>query len=146
GAAGVGLGLLPAVAVDDDRERQAGELVVDLQVVVRRGGVELVDRPVEAAGARVAVDRRVLLHQVVATLGVVVVLTGLADEDVVAGRRLARVVEELRAVVALEQVLSGPALDPVVTAVAEPGVRALAEVHEIVAGAAERLVVVRAAF
>src|SRR4051794_35386594 len=145
GAARVGLGLLPADAVDHDRDRQAGELVVDLEVVVRGSGVELVERPVEPAGARVAVDRRVLLHDVVAALGVVVVLPGLADEDVVAGVRLGGVVEERRAVVALEQVLAGAALDPVVATVAEHGIGALAGVHEVVARAGERLVVVRAA-
>src|SRR6185312_11526205 len=48
--------------------------------------------------------------------------------------------------VALEQVLAGPALDPVVAAVAEHGVGAGAGVDEVVAGAGERLVVVRAAF
>ena len=82
------------------------------------------ERPVEAAGAGVAIDGRVLRHQVVAALGVVVVLTGLPDEDVVAGLGLRGVVEERRAVVALEQVLAGAALDPVVATVAEYGVRA----------------------
>ena len=88
---------------------------------------------------------RVLRHQVVAALGVVVVLADLADEDVVAGLCLARVVEERRAVVALEQVLAGAALDPVVAAVAEHGVGALAGDDEVVAGTGERLVVVGAA-
>ena len=101
--------------------------------------------PVEAAGAGVAVDGRVLRHDVVATLGVVVVLADLADEDVVARRGLGRVVEERRTVVALEQVLPGAALDPVVAAVAEHGVGALAGDDEVVARTGERLVVVGAA-
>ena len=108
-------------------------------------GVVLVERPVEPAGAGVAVDGRVLRHEVVAALGVVVVLADLTDEDVVAGCVLAGVVEERRAVVALEQVLAGPALDPVVTAVAEHGVCALAGDDEVVPRTGERLVVVRAA-
>ena len=88
-------------------------------------GVVLVEGPVEAGGAGVAVDGRVLGHQVVATLGVVVVLADLADDDVVAGSDLRRVVEERRTVVALEQVLTGSAFDPVVATVAEHGVGAL---------------------
>ena len=143
--AGVGFGLLPAVAVDDHLDRHADEVVVDLHVVVGADGVVLVEGPVEAGGAGVAVDRRVLGHEVVATLGVVVVLADLTDEDVVAGRDLRRVVEERRAVVALQQVLTGAALDPVVATVAEHGVGALAGDDEVVAGAGERLVVVGAA-
>ena len=79
GRAGIGLGLLPAVAVDDHLDRHADEVVVDLHVVVGRGGVVLMEGPVEAGGAGVAVDGRVLGHQVVAALGVVVVLADLAD-------------------------------------------------------------------
>ena len=98
--AGVGLRLLPAVAVDDHGQRHVDEHLVDLQVVVAAHGVVLVDGPVEPAATGIAVDRRVLRHDVVAALGVVVVLTRLADEDVVAGLELRRVVEERRAVVA----------------------------------------------
>ena len=93
--------------------------------------------PVEAAGAGVAVDRRVLGHQVVAALGVVVVLARLTDEDVVAGRDLRRVVEERRTVIALQQILTGSALDPVAAAVSEDGICALAGHDEVIAGAAE---------
>ncbi len=117
--AGIGLGLLPAVAVDDHLDRHADEVVVDLHVVVGRLGVVLVEGPVEAGGAGVAVDRRVLGHQVVATLGVVVVLADLTDQDFVAGSDLRRVVEERRTVVALQEVLTGSAFDPVVATVAE---------------------------
>ena len=84
-------------------------------------------------------------HQVVAALGVVVVLARLTDEDVVAGRDLRRVVEERRTVIALQEVLTGPAFDPVVAAVAEHGVGALTGDDEVVAGAGEGLVVVGAA-
>src|SRR5258707_152409 len=70
----VGLGLLPAVAVDDHGQRQAGEVVVDGHVVVGTDGVVLVEGPVEPGRAGVAVDGGVLRHDVVATLGVVVVL------------------------------------------------------------------------
>ena len=66
------------------------------------------DGPVEAGGTGVAVDGRVLGHEVVATFGVVVVLADLTDEDVVAGSDLRRVVEERRTVVALQQVLTEP--------------------------------------
>ena len=93
----------------------------------------------------VAVDGGVLRHQVVAALGVVVVLADLADEDVVARRLLGGVVEERRAVVALQQVLAGTALDPVVPGVAEHGVGALTGDDEVLAGSGERLVVVGAA-
>ena len=141
--AGIGLDLLPAVAVDDHLDRHADEVVVDLHVVVGRLGVVLVEGPVEAGGAGVAVDRRVLGHQVVATLGVVVVLADLADHDFVAGSDLRRVVEERRAVVALQEVLTGSAFDPVVAAVAEDGVGTLTDDDEVVARAGERLVVVR---
>ena len=96
------------------------------------------------AGAGVAVDGRVLRHDVVAALGVVVVLAGLTDEDVVARRGLRRVVEERRTVVTLQQVLPGATLDPVVATVAEHGVGALTGDDEVVAGAGERLVVVGA--
>ncbi len=142
---GVGLGLLPAVAVDHELDRQAAEVVVDHHVVVGGDGVVLVDRPVEATGAGVAVDRGVLRHDVVATFGVVVVLTDLTDEDVVARSGLGRVVEERRTVVALEQVLPGATLDPVVATVAEHRVGTLAGDDEVVAGTGERLVVVGAA-
>ena len=84
-------------------------------------------------------------HQVVAALGVVVVLAGLTDEDVVAGSDLRRVVEERRTVVALQQVLTGSALDPVVATVAEDGVGALTGDDEVVAGTGEGLVVVGSA-
>ena len=143
--AGVGLGLLPAVAVDDDLDRHADQVVVDLHVVVGAHRVVLVEGPVEAAGAGVAVDGRVLRHEVVAALGVVVVLAGLTDEDVVARRGLGGIVEERRAVVALQEVLPGAALDPVVATVAEHGVGALTGDDEVVAGTGERLVVVGAA-
>ena len=58
--------------------------------------------------------------------------------------RLGGVVEERRAVVALEQVLPGAALDPVVATVTEDGVGALSGDDEVVAGPAEGLVVVGA--
>ena len=143
--AGIGLGLLPAVAVDDHLDRQADEVVVDLHVVVGRDGVVLMEGPVEAACAGVAVDGRVLGHQVVAALGVVVVLARLTDEDVIAGSDLRRVVEERRTVIALQQVLTGSAFDPVVAAVAEHGIGALTGDDEVIARAAEGLVVVGAA-
>ena len=108
-------------------------------------GVVLVDGPVEPAGAGVAVDGRVLRHDVVAAFGVVVVLADLADEDVVAGSDLGRVVEERCTVVALEEVLAGATLDPVVATVTEHGVGALTGDDEVVAGTGERLVVVGAA-
>ncbi len=84
-------------------------------------------------------------HDVVATLGVVVVLAGLTDEDVVARSDLRRVVEERRTVVALQQVLTGSAFDPVIAAVAEHGVGTLTGNDEVIAGTGERLVVVRSA-
>ena len=136
--AGVGLRLLPAIAVDDDLDRHADQVVVDGHVVVGADGVVLVERPVEATGAGVAVDGRVLRHHVVATFGVVVVLADLTDEDVVAGCGLGGIVEERCAVVADQQVLTGAALDPVVAAVAERRVGALAGDDEVVAGAGER--------
>ena len=94
-AARVGLGLLPAVAVHDHLERQADELLVDLHVVVRSASSLPDPTPrgsgwywwmaqSKPAGTGVAVDRRVLRHDVVATFGVVVVLADLTDEDVVA--------------------------------------------------------------
>ena len=143
--AGVRLDLLPPVAVHDDLDRDADEVVVDLQVVVAAHGVVLVEGPVEAAGTGVAVDGRVLRHEVVSALGVVVVLTDLADEDVVAGCGLGRVVEERCTVVALEQVLPRATLDPVVATVAEDGVGALTGDDEVVARTGEGLVVVRSA-
>src|SRR4029077_18880873 len=109
------------------------------------GRVVLMEGPVEAAGAGVAVDCRVLSHEVVAALGVVVVLARLTDEDVIAGCDLRRVVEERRTVIALQQVLTGSALDPVIAAVTEHGVGTLTGNDEVIAGAAERLVVVGSA-
>ena len=137
GRAGIGLGLLPAVAVDDHLDRQADEVVVDFHVVVGSDGVVLVEGPVEAACAGVAVDGRVLGHQVVATLGVVVVLARLTDEDVVAGSDLRRIVEERRTVIALQEILTGSAFDPVVATVAEHGVGALTGDDEVIARAGE---------
>ena len=61
------------------------------------------------------------------------------------GLDLGRIVEERGAVVALEEVLAGAALDPVVATVAEHGVGTLTGVDEVIARAGERLVVVRAA-
>ena len=101
-------------------------------------------RPVEAGSTGVAVDGRVLGHDVVAAFGVVVVLADLTDEDVVAWRGLGGVVEERRPVIALQQVLTGSTLDPVVATVAEHGVGALTGDDEVVAGTGERLVVVGA--
>ncbi len=83
------------------------------------------DCPVVPAGTGVARDGRVLRHHVVATLGVVVVLAGLADHHVVPGLKLARIVEERRFVVAGTDVLTGSELHPVVSTAAERGVCAL---------------------
>ena len=141
-APGVGFCLLPTITVDDHLDRHADQVVVDLHVVVGRDGVVLVERPVEAAGAGVAVDGRVLRHHIVATFSVVVVLADLTDEDVVAWCDLGRIVEERRRVVTDQQVLAGATLDPVVATVAEHGVGALAGDDEVVAGTGERLVVV----
>src|SRR6185436_5743567 len=81
----------------------------------------------------------------VATFGVVVVLADLADEDVVTGCGLGRVVEERRPVIALQQVLTGATLDPVVAVVAEHCVSTLTGVDEVGAWACEGLVVVGSA-
>ncbi len=124
--AGIGLRLLPAVPVHHDLDRHADQIVVDLHVVVGADRVVLVERPVETGRAGIPVDGRVLGHHVVATLGVVVVLTGLTDEDVVAGCGFGGIVEERRAVIALQQILAGATLDPVVATVTEDGVRTLA--------------------
>ena len=75
-------------------------------------------------------------HDVVAALGVVVVVAALPDDHVVAEDR---VVLEPVAVVALEQVICLAALDPVVALVAEDGVGAVAGEHEVVARAGEGL-------
>ena len=102
------------------------------------------DRPVEPAGAGVAIDCRVLRHDVVATFGVVVVLADLTDEDVVTGSDLGRVVEERCTVVALEEVLAGATLDPVVATVTEHRVGTLPGDDEVVVRTGEGLVVVGA--
>ena len=104
--AGIGFGLLPPVPVGGHLDRQAALIVVDHHVVGGRDGVALVGGPIEAAGAGVAVDPRVLQHDVVAALGVVVGSPCLTDQDVVARLRFSGVVEEGRPVVA---VAAGPA-------------------------------------
>ena len=75
---------------------------------------------------------------VVATFHVVVVVAGLADEDVVALERCGR--RRTGRAVALEQVGLRATLHPVVTAIAEHGVDALTGDDEVVAGADEGLV------
>ena len=65
--------------------------------------------------------------------------------DFVAGSDLRRVVEERRTVIALQQVLTGSAFDPVIAAVAEHGVGALTGDDEVGAWSGERLVVVGSA-
>src|SRR5262249_11172561 len=125
-----------------DRQRHVVKEVVDRHVVVGADGVELVERPVEATGSGVAVDVSVLRHEVVAALDVVVVLAVLADHDLVTGVLLTRLVEERRAVIALEEIVAGAALAPVAAAVAEDGVGARARDDVVIARAGERLVVV----
>ncbi len=118
------------------RGLQAGEVHVGL----RRLRVALVGDPVEAEHALVALDPGAGDHDVVAALGVVVVVAALADDDVVAGDP---VLLERVAVAALEQVGLGAALDPVVALVAEDGVRGVARVDDVVAAAGEGLLRVR---
>ena len=89
----------------------------DVEVGVRRLRVAPVGDPVEAEHALVPLDAEADDHDVVAALGVVVVVAAVADDDVVAG--LVEVVLERRAVVALQEVGLAAALDPVVAVVAE---------------------------
>ncbi len=94
-------------------------------------------RPVEATEPAELVDGRVGRHDVVATLGVVGVVAGLAEQYVVAWRDLARVVEVRCAVVTDQGVRTCTALDPVVAAVALGRVRPGAGGHEVGARSAE---------
>ena len=86
-------------------------------------GVTLVDRPVEAGHAVVALDALGLEHDVVAGLGIVVAVAGPGIEHVVADD--GRVEEQLR-VLARQGVEARSALEPVVTLVAEQEVAAVA--------------------
>ena len=97
------------------------------------------DLPVEAGTAGDLLDTGAGETDVVAALVVVVVVAGLSDQDVVAGR-VARVLEEQVAGVALQEVGLVAALDPVVARVAEDGVEALTGDHEVVAGSGKGLV------
>src|SRR6185295_20148217 len=92
----------------------------------------LPDLPVEPRGAGDLLDAGPAYSDVVATLHVVVVVAALADQDVVTWHL--RVVEEEQvAALPLHQVRLVSALFPVVAAVTEGSVEALAEVDEVVA-------------
>ena len=110
---GQALDVVEAVAdVVEVRRQQAGEA----HVGVRRLRVAAVGDPVEADHALVALDPGAGDHDVVAALGVVVVVTAVADDDVVSP---VRPLLERVAVVALEEVGLRAALDPVVPLVGE---------------------------
>ncbi len=82
--AGEAFDRVEAVAQD---ERLAGVEQTDAEVAVGAVGITLVDRPVEAFHAVVALDAGALDHDVVAVLGIVVGVVALAVEDVVADDR-----------------------------------------------------------
>jgi len=107
----------------------------DPEVGIRDERVVLVRDPVEAEHAAVPVDT-VVGHDVVAALGVVVVVAGAADEDV---GPAVRVVLEGERVVALHEVGTVVALQPVVTLVAGQDVTGGAAADEVVAGSREGL-------
>ena len=93
--------------------------------------------PVEAEHSLGALDAGAGEHDVVAALGVVVLLAAVADQDVVPSQR---VVLERGSVVALHQVeVSEPTLEPVVAFVTEHGVIRVAGMDEVVTLTGERL-------
>ena len=114
--------MLPARQAFDEVEAVTQDerlLVVeerDAEVGVRRHGITLVDRPVEAGHAVVALDAFGLEHDVVAGLAVVVGVAGATVEHVMPDD--GGVEEQLR-VLAGDDVEARSALDPVVALVAE---------------------------
>ena len=134
GAAGEGLDLVELVP-DPGEDHAAGDEHLG-EVRVLGLGVAEADLPVEAGRTGHLLDTGTGDTDVVATLHVVVVVPTLTDQDVVAGDVV--VVEEERRAVTDEEVRLVAALFPVVSAVAEDGVDALAADGEVVAGAARR--------
>ena len=108
----------------------------DAQVGVGRHRVALVDGPVEAGHAVVALDARALDHDVVAGLAVVVGVVALAVQHVMADDGA---VEEQLRVLAGQAVEAVAAFDPVIALVAEQDVGARAAEDEVVAFAGEDL-------
>ncbi len=131
GATGQGLDLVELVP-DPGQDHATGDEHLG-EVRVLGLGVVQADLPVVAGRAGHLLDARAGDTDVVATLEVVVVVAALTDQDVVAGHVV--VVEEERRAVTDEEVGLVAALFPVVAAVAEDGVDALAADGEVVAGA-----------
>ncbi|CAB4556402.1 unannotated protein [freshwater metagenome] len=131
--------VVPVAVVDDARGQRC-----EIEVQIRLGGlgVTLVDGPVETECACVLLDSGPGDHDIVAALGVVVVVATVAHEHVVAGG--VQVVEERGTVVALQQVGTAAALLPVVAVVAEHRVRVVAAEDDVVPGTTEGLGHVRA--
>ena len=99
--------------------------------------------PVEAVDTVVALDARTGDHDVVSTLGVIVVLAAVTDQDIVA--RIVDVVEERSAAVTLQQVVGVAAFFPVVSASSEDRVRAVACKHQVISFPGECHVAVQTA-
>ena len=115
-------------------EGLAGIEETDSEIGVGAVRIALVDGPVEAIHAVVALDAGALHHDVVAVLAIIVGVVALAVQDVVADDRR---VEEQLGVLARQAVEALAALDPVVALVAHQDVGRGAAEDEVVAGAGE---------
>ena len=102
--------------------------------------VALLDDPVEARHAVIALDAFALEHDVVAGFSVVVGVAAVAVHHVVADDPG---VEEQFGVLAGQRVEVSAAFQPVVTLIAHDEVDAVAAAHEVRAEAAERVLAVR---